>query len=211
MPRKIGFSFFLLDADLSSETCQCQSRPNKKFNYQESNPFLHRNSISITSNQPYPKLPITSVATLAYLGFIARFGAIRWFARLATGFSEDADCMNSHGSAKISDEIADRNLPLVTSAQLFAVIVYAYLLQLIAVGGGVIGAGLETSDYASVFMGYFTVRREKFPLSPLVQYLKNFLYHPTLSARPFAWKGDANVSLHHICRFCCLDFPRGWA
>ena len=43
------------------------------------------------------------------------------------------------------------------AVQLFAVIVYAYLLQLLAVSGGVIGLGMETRDYASVFMGYFTV------------------------------------------------------
>jgi hypothetical protein len=41
--------------------------------------------------------------------------------------------------------------------QLLAVIAYAYLLQLLAVSGGVIGLGLETGDYASVYMGYFTV------------------------------------------------------
>ena len=43
------------------------------------------------------------------------------------------------------------------AVQLFAVIVYAYLLQLLAVSGGVVGLGLETGDYSSVFMGYFTV------------------------------------------------------
>ncbi len=43
------------------------------------------------------------------------------------------------------------------AVQLFAVIVYAYLLQLLAVSGGVIGSGLETGDYSSVYMGYFTV------------------------------------------------------
>ena len=47
--------------------------------------------------------------------------------------------------------------PPYPSVQLLAFIAHAYLLQLLAVGGGVVGLGLETGDYASVAMGYSAV------------------------------------------------------